>query len=307
MYKIDIQDSIYNNFRKIAEEKPNNLAYIDYRTGQKVTYGELVRFADGFANSMFAMGIGSDNNIGVLSFNSQIDPIAILGGNKLGATVVFVDPDNGIPTIKSNVSYLDILVIEDVFVEIEPEINSKKIPTIILGQTNKKMRYNCLSYENFIETGDPYDVSTANMPDKPSLVIFSSDTTGVPKPIVHSNFTVNSAVQKMLYTDFTINNNYLIKVIPSHIGLGSITSMLTALLTGTPYIQLKSFPNPEDLFNEVNEVTANFKTWLRTNKLSVNAGLLLFVSPIFARMMLREIDKFKDLSHLKGILLGDSK
>ena len=309
-HKIDLCDTIYNNFLKIANKKPDSLAFIDFKTGLKTTYSQLLQQADDFANSLAAMGIGNCNKIGVLGFNSLVDPVAVLGSNKIGSTVIFVDPNGGVPEIAKNVDSLDILVLENIFAEMESAINQREIPVIVYGENSVSFRPNCIDYKCFIDKGSNYNISPSEYEgERPSLVVFSSGSTGAPKPIVHSDYTVNAAVQKMLYSDFPLTeDNFLIKAIPSHIGLGVITTMLTALLAGIPYIQLKGFPDPVlDLLGETNDLISNYKQWLAENGFDTNSNLLLFAAPIFAKFMMKEIDRFDDLSFLSGILLGGSK
>lgn len=310
VHKIDLCNTIYSNFLKIANRKPDSLAFIDFNTGLKTTYSQLLQQVDNFANGLVAMGICEGSKIGVLGFNSLVDPVAVLGGNKIGATVFFVDPGEGIPGIAKNIDWLDVLILENIFSEMEPAINQRKIPVIVYGESSTSFRSNCIDYKRFIDKGSSYNVLSSEYQDEhPALVVFSSGTTGAPKPIVHSNYTVNAAVLKMLYSDFPITeNNFLIKAIPSHIGLGIITTLLTALLAGIPYIQLKGFPDPVlDLLGETSDLISNYKKWLAENGFDTNTNLLLFAAPVFAKFILKEIDKFDDLSFLSGILLGGSK
>lgn len=300
--------SIYQNFKRIAEQKPHKLAFIDYKTGVKVTYFELLNKVDSFANGLTKLGMTIKNTIGVLSFNSIIDPVALLGANKIGATLVFVNPDGGPEEIYQSVQYLDALILENIFVELEPIINKDKIPVIVYGDGSHLINSNYLKYEDFIAQGVPCTEYTPQN-DMPSLVIFSSGSTGAPKPIVHSNRTVNASIEKMLYSDFPLNDdNFLIKAIPSHIGLGVITTMLVGLLSGTPYIQLNGMPNPATgLIEETFELIHDYNVWLEKYDFNKNMGLLLFAAPYFAKYFLSRIDDFNDLSMLKGILLGGAK
>lgn len=305
----DTNQTIYSNFKKVAIQKSTELAFIDFKTGIKMTYGELLTQADNFANGLKAMGVSEDSKVGVLGFNSMIDPVALLGTNKIGATVVFVNPDGGPKEIAQSVHYLDILILENIFVELEPLINVKSIPVIVYGECPHLPSPNCTVYDGFIANGTPFDEEYISENDMPALVIFSSGSTGAPKPIVHSNRTVNASVFKMLHSDFPINNsNFLIKAIPSHIGLGVITTMLVGLLSGTPYIQLNGLPNPATgLTDETFELITNYDFWLEQNNFDKNKGLILFAAPYFAKYLLTRIDEINNLSMIKGVLLGGAK
>lgn len=304
----DINQTIYNNFKKVACKKPDDLAFIDFITGIKVTYSELLNQSDKFANSLNAIGITNESKVGVLGFNSVIDPVVLLGANKIGATTVFVNPDGGPKEIAESVINLDILILQNIFVELEPIINVNHIPVIVCGDCPQLPSPRCKYYKDFIGNGKEVEEFIPKA-DLSALVIFSSGSTGIPKPIVHSNHTVNAAILKMLYSDFSINNdNFLIKAIPSHIGLGVITTMLVGLLSGTPYIQLNGLPNPATgLTEETFDLIANYDTWLQKNGFNKNMGLILFAAPYFAKFLLSHIDELTDLSMIKGILLGGAK
>lgn len=306
---VKANETIYNNFWTIAKEKPDAIACIDYKTEIKFTFSEMLNQADRFAQALVASGISSNHKVGVLGFNCLIEPIALLGANKIGATLVFVDPGEGIQGMRRNVSYLDLLLLENVFAELESEINPESIPVVLWGDTTINHRDCVIDFESFIEKGNGLKISAISFENKrPSLVVFSSGSTGAPKPIVHSDYSVNMAVRNIVCSDYPIGEKVLfIKAIPSHIGLGVITTLITALLTGTPYIQMKGFPDPVlDLLGETLDLLSNFKAWVSSKGFD-GFGALLFAAPIFAKFILKDIERFNDLSFLKAVLLGGSK
>lgn len=308
--EIDENNSIYNNFVSVVERKTDALAYIDFKTGRKVTYSELLLEADDFANALQSLGMSGNYKVGMLGFNCCADPVVFLGANKLGVPVVFVSPDGSPADIAENVRHVDILVMQNIFSELEPLINSSNIPVIIQGYTPYLPSEHCLNYEDFISMGIGCDTkAVVPQEDFDALVIFSSGSTGVAKPIVHSNRTISAAIWKMMHSDFPINEgNYLIKAIPSHIGLGSITTMLTGLLSGVTYIQITGLPNPAvDMPKETFELFTHFEEWKKQNGLNDDKGLILFAAPLFAKYYLSRLSEIQDLSMLKGILLGGSK
>ncbi len=308
--RIDLNGTIYNNFLKTAMRKSEDLALIDFKSGIKLTYAELLKQADAFANALSAMGIGRDNKVGVLGFHCLVDPVALLGANKLGATTVFINPDGGPSDIAQNVQYVDILILENVFTEMEPAINHKQIPVVIFGDYPYFPSPHCMGYDDFIKAGRAQTVDNIlPQEDRAALVIFSSGSTGTAKPIVHTNRTVNAAIQKMLSSDFPINeNNILIKAIPSHIGLGVITTMLVSLIAGATFVQLKGLPDPAvGLAEETFGLIAHHKEWMTKNDIQNKEGLILFAAPYFAKYILARIDELKDMSMIKGILLGGAK
>ena len=307
---IEEKSSLYSIFLMVAANIPNALAYIDFKTGRKVTYKELLAEIDAFANGLNNLGLSGYYRVGMLGFNCCIDPVVLLGANKLGVPVVFVGPDGSPSDIAENIRYVDVLVIQNVFAELEPLINVSGIPVIIYGQLLKLPSEHCCRYEDFISNGAGNNVNAiVSTEDMDAMVIFSSGSTGIAKPIVHSNCTVAAAVRKMMYSDFPIDDSsYLVKVIPSHISLGSITTMLTGLLSGVPYVQISGLPNPAvDMAQETLELITTFASWKKQNKLVDDRGLIIFAAPMFARYYLSKVEEIHDLSALKGILFGGSK
>lgn len=304
------QTTLYQQFAKIAKEKPNALAFIDYTSGLKKTYGELLTEVDRFAATLSSKGLKCSDTIGVLGFLCSIDPVAVLGANKIGVAVKFIDADRSPQGMAKSIENLSLLVMESLFHPAEPIINAQNIPVIVYGDSGEPFRENCISYTEFLHSADSEDIEEVSFDaTRASIIIFSSGSTGEAKPIVHSDKTVIAAVEKMLNADLPIEpNNILLKAIPSHIGLGSITTMLTALLAGTSYIQLKGMPEPAaGLANETVALLKDYKNWLTAHQIQDNKGLLIFAAPYFADFILKAIDDIEDLSFVKGILLGGAK
>ena len=310
--RLEKSKSIYEHYLSIAKSCPDEIAFIDYRSGYKLTHDQLLNQADLLALSFIKNGFSAKSMIGLLGFNCSVDPIALLAVNKIGATLKFVDPDNNPMGMASNIVGLDLLILENVFLPLEPIINTKGIPVVIYGEHNETVRENCVQYDCYVNSNENNQLdspATIDEADSPAVIIYSSGSTGVAKPIVHSNRTILSAVEKMLSSDFPIcKDNVIIKAIPSHIGLGSITTMTTSLLSGMTYIQLKGLPEPvEGLANDTVGVLANYKKWMKENELDSSKGLLLFAAPYFADFIVKAIDTIDDLSFVKGILLGGAK
>lgn len=310
--RLDKTKTIYEHYQIFANNCPDDVAFIDYRTGYKLTYGQLLKEADLLASAFIKNGFSEKSMIGLLGFNCSVDPIALLAVNKIGAILKFIDPDNNPMGMATSIVDLDLLILENVFLPLEPMINNKAIPVVIYGEHHENTRDNCVEYSSYVNSsnnnqGDSISFNKGS--DSPAVIIYSSGSTGVAKPIVHSNQTILSAVEKMLSSDFPISkDNVIIKAIPSHIGLGSITTMTTALLSGMTYIQLKGLPEPvEGLANETVEVLANYKKWMEENELDNTKGLLLFAAPYFADFIVKSIDTIDDLSFVSGILLGGAK
>lgn len=315
----DVNATLYNNFKRVANQSLNELAIINYRTCKKTTFSELLSKIDEFANGLTALGVSKTDKIVALTINSFIDPIAVLGTNKVGAVIEFLDPESDISQLQRHTQNAKILIVEGIFQPLARLI-CNNIPVVVYNSSALMPEDNYIAYDEFIKNGAKvtsevnYDVSL------PAIIIFSSGSTGAPKPIVHSNFSVNSAILKMMMSDFPLfPSNMMAKTIPSYIGLGVVTSMLVAIMSGMPYIQVSTieegtidFGNcspdaiPVFLVSEALALFVNYINWLKDNNLK-NYGLIIFAAPIFFKALLAQEKIITDMSFIKAILLGGSK
>ena len=307
---VDVNKSIYRNFVDTASDNTDELAYIDYLTGDNKTYSDMLNEVDLFASALYAVGINHTSTVGLLTLNSCVDPIVWLAANKIGALTKFIDLDLNTSGLSESVSRVDILVIEDAFCELEPLINTHNIKTIIYGSNFNTSRENCIPYPDFLKQGDSINaVIDHNDSNKPSVIIYSSGSTGAAKPIVHSNKTIMYAIEKMMFSDFPINReNILVKSIPSHIGLGCITSMMTSILSGSTFINIKGLTYTVNaLADMVISFLKGYPEWIKKYDKIAGKGILIFASPFFAKGILDNLNDIESLSMIKGMLYGGSK
>ena len=305
---LDKQKTLYQHLVTIVETNKDEYAFAEQTTNRKTTFGEMLEIVDKLAGAMIKAGIEKGMEVGLLSFYAYDEPFVIFAANKIGAVLKFISPDASPNEIKESVDEVDILFTDKFFVPIEPIINSRNIRTIICEKEADNIRENCILFDDFISTStDDFIFNDIIDSSKPAMIIYSSGTTGKPKPIVHSNHSILSAIEKMLDSDFPINkNNYVFKMIPTHIGLGAITTVLTSILAGTTYISIK----PLDVFQPpecVLSMIIHYKEFIQECGLDSRRGLLFFASPIFAGILVLNADKITDLSFLNGMLLAGSK
>ena len=304
----DKSKSIYQNFREIASKNMAQLVYVEQTTGKKVTYGELLSKADSLAKALIEKRIGNGSRVGLLTFYSDMEPAVIFAANKIGAIVKMVSPDLTGKELRKSISDLDILFVDSCFMFFEKVIRQVNILTVWNTDTLvfESERY-CIYSELIYQKDGDIDRIFEECAEKPAIIIYSSGTTGVAKPIVHSNYSVLSAIEKMLNSDFPIGpQNYILKVIPSHIGLGSVTTMLTSILGQSTYISIKpeGFDRPPE---STVKLLINYRTFVAENGLDPEKGLLFFASPLFSLVVFQCIELVDDLSFLNGVLLAGAK
>ena len=139
-----------------------------------------------------------------------------------------------------------------------------------------------------------------------AVLINSSGTTGAPKPIVLSDRAINAAVAKMAKTDYPLSReNLILKIIPSHIGLGLITTLYTGLIMGVPVVYLGGNSAQESIELFIGLLNG-YGSFLEKHNLPSNTKLLLFSSPMFYRALYKEADHLQNLSFIGCMLAAGS-
>lgn len=203
----------------------------------------------------------------------------------------------------------NIIVIDEKMMPLLPIINEKNVK-VIVANTNKEFdNENIFSMNEIMERGKKSGFKKINRydPFAPFLVITSSGTTGRPKPIVHSSYSVNQAALKVLFTDYSLDRkNVMMKVIPAHIGLGIITTLYSCLISGTKLAFVEGM-GPEDSVRKCLEFVKDYRNFRDRNNLNEDSKLLMFAAPMFYRAILSQIDDFDDLSYMGCMLAAGSK
>jgi len=306
---ISINDTLYNNFKNTLSLFGEQIIFYSNENNETHTNFQFIENVDALAAGMeLDFGLKVGDKIGIFGNNSIEEAEMFLAANKIGVCSKFIDFTKSIPDIISSINEteLSLLVVDVRMKDLITQINSKNIPVVFIGpkelRSTEKINYDKLKHSgvNLESSIAVYDK------DRPSVIITSSGTTGVPKPIVHTDYTINSAALKMAYTDYDMNkNNVLMKIIPSHIGLGLITTLYTGLLTGTKLVMI-SGNGPEESIKQATAFVYNFKKFVEKNKLNKDAKLLMYAAPMFYRMINSFIDKIDDLSYMGTMLAAGS-
>jgi len=308
---IDTNKSLYQNYVSANEDNMSGVAVYDSNNDRVIKHDELKQLIDAFSRGLLEYGIDNNTRVGVLILGSYEEPICLLSPNKNGALIKYLDFLKGPGSIKEDIekSKLNILFMDELLLPLEPIVNEKKIPVVVLNASKDYSNTQYLSFDRVLKEGasKPLNESYNTLSNEPSLIINSSGTTGIPKPIVHSNKTVNSSAQKKLFIDFPMNReNFVFKSIPSHIGFGLINTMYSSLVSGTGII-LNHSDTPDQAFAYTIDLLKNYNSFLKNHNFNENAKLLLYTSPMFYRVIFDKIKLFDDLSFMGGLLGAGSK
>lgn len=304
----DIHETLYKTYIKLANNYLDENAVFVAETGKRYTHKRLIQLIENASCGFSQLGIKQNVKVGIFLNGSIEEPITLLALNKLGAISKYIDYTKSISAIQHSIeeSEMQFLIMDECFLPLEQIVNLKKIPVIVANTQN---RYTSpkISFDKILCMGVGGKVDAVTyIKNKPSVIINSSGTTGEPKPIVHTDSSINAAAQKMLYTDYPITKgNVLIKMVPSQIGLGLITSLYTGLLSGVEIVLL-SGKDVIELIKNLISFVSDFKRFKEINNLSPNTKLNIFTSPLFIRELINA-SSLKDLSFIGSMLAAGSK
>lgn len=305
----DTKQTLYTTFVNSTVGRENNIAIIIPDTDEVYTYAQLLTLIDSTANALSKYGIQNGSIIGAMLNNTIEEPVLLLAANKLGATIKFIDYTKSGPAIVEAVKELpiDLLVLDEMMMPVEPKINDEKKPVIVAGTHRRFKRGHYLSFGELQKLSDNQEIPAVEYQEnKTTLVINSSGTTGNPKPIAHSDYSVNSAAQKMLFSNYPITeNNMMLKIIPPQIGLGIITSLYTSLIAGSPITLIRG-ANAEDSIMNTLFFLAGYKEFIKSIGMPEDTKLNIFTSPMYYRIILTQ-PFVHDLSFVSSMLAAGSK
>lgn len=308
-YVGDLSSStLYEAYVYANRDNWDSLAIISMDGGFRYTHGELKTMVDLAAGGLWKMGIRKNHKVGLILNNTVEEAVSLLALNKIGAIAVFIDATKTVSDIAYAIAGygLDLLMIDEMMLAMEPLINPRHVPIVLVNQT--KPAPGIISYLDLYRLGLGVDVISASYESgRPTVFINSSGTTGSPKPIVHTDHSINMAAYKVLRTDYPLTrDNLTMKVVPSFIGLGLITTLYTALLSGTKIVLIPGNNPPQSIMNTVT-FASNFPRFCESIGLSKETKLILFAAPMFFRVMCEKLDLFEDMSYMGAMLAAGSK
>lgn len=300
--------TLYEAYVHANRDNLDSLAIVTTDGDCRYSHRELLGMVDLAAAGFSKIGIGHNSRVGIMLNNTVEEAVSLLALNKLGAISIFIDVTKSVSDIAHSISEYRpcLLLIDEVMLQMEPYINKDNIPIIIANQT--KPGGKGMSFLDIYKKGVGLDVPPAPYErERPSVIINSSGTTGRPKPIVHTDYSVNMAAYKVLCTDYALNrDNLIMKTIPSFIGLGLITTLYTALLSGTKIV-LISGNSPQQSIVDTLSFINNFPMFRDSIGLTQIAKLLVFAAPMYYRVLCEKINLFEDLSYVGAMLAAGSK
>ena len=299
--------TLYETFRKSAEKEQEKTAIIVDDLKWSYSFRELLELVDKTAGCLYQYGVRPGMRVGILTTGTVEEASVFFSLNKIGAVARYLDflKDTDYLVHSIEVSKLEILIIDEIFLPMEPAINPEEKPVIVITSKRFIRNGNCISLNCLFENGytdvNPYPYDAQRV----TTIINSSGSTGTPKPISLTDSAINAAAVKMLKADLINENSVILKVIPIQIGLGLITSLYTGLINGNTVI-LNRFENPKLGVLNMLSLVKEFPCICHRYDLPGESELAIMASPLFVRILFNSED-IQDLSYIGSILAAGSK
>ena len=306
---MNIRETLYTTYLSAQRSNLNSPALYT-QNGKVITHGRLLEEIDKAATGLLTYKSGDTFKIGIINLNAYEEAVFLLAASKIGAVSKFIDFSKNTTEIGESIaeSSVDLLVMEDRFMSMEPCINPSALPVITLGEM-KSSRPNCRSYADLLQQSDPCACQPVQFKENNcAVIIWSSGTTGTPKPIELSDKAINAAVMKFMLSDYPLAaSNIMLKLIPSFIGMGVVTTLYTCLVSGNPIIYLPGYQMiPQVSLECMLKFMISFRSFLQENQMQPDTKLLLFAAPMFYRGLCQCLEKIDDLSFIGCMLAGGS-
>lgn len=296
---IDVNETIYNNLKKSAQKNPDSICI--NHNDRRITYSEFLNLVDKIAAYLKSKNI-CEGDIISLPINNSIEQAALLFAiNKVGAISKWQDTDKSSEELLEEINdtynkmvFADSSVKEKIE-SIKDNLNTKDIiylnskedtdSFIDVLNSNSYNDFECINYDK----------------NRPSVMITSSGSTGLPKKMFHSDYSINNAIKKLIYAEYPIKGNCVTVIVPPYIGLGLVTTTCYALLCEGKIEILDEYKNPFILAEYLIKNNDSFKYNTESSQ------LLLFGAPMYFKAMGMLIDQIRDLSFVGAIVAAGSK
>ena len=211
--------TIYQNIYDNNKNHLSDTALIYF--GKKITYKKMFNEIDKTAKALISYGVKADDNVAICMPATPETIYAILALNKIGANANMLNPTFSEEQLTDRINETDadvLLVVNELYDRVKCVISKTKIKTVVtcpavnsLGAIVKAVKKagkisGTIAWNDFIKHGKNTEVKVAAYkPERPSIMVYSSGTTGASKGIQHTNRSVNSVILQYDVEEFQFN------------------------------------------------------------------------------------------------------
>lgn len=215
--------------------------------GKTRTFSQLKQETDALAAALYHDGVRKNSVVGVCLLTVPEVDTVLLAVNKIGAISFWLDgslkPTDMLHYLET--SQLNILIVHEALLptimQIAPRLQLEKIIVVPADEAlglpdiiNSVADLHLISMPEYIQGDFPEELIPAAYEEgKPSVIVQSSGSTGMPKSIVHTDYNFNAAVKKMAYCDLPFyKGERALVCAPPWIIYGLVNSIYSGLVLG---------------------------------------------------------------------------
>ncbi len=318
----------FNNLLENANCKNLHYNAINFMgiQGNSWTYGELFSLRDQLVDSFKRDGLKEDDTVLIATVSGLEEALCLAALDKIGAVSKWVDITFSAKELEEainsdNCKY--VVVFAPVLPELNKIINDTDVKRVLVADPAQYLRPfkiarhsisgikeiislanegknnplppipndpRYIRFIDYVKKGRKIKLPCAEYDkDRPVLKIQSSGTTGKPKIIVHTDYTINNSINKFTYTDLPLYpGDVMLKTAPAWVGYGLINTLGVGLAYGMEVMMTPLLG--DDILFKYNQ---KYDT--------------VFGVPLHYRYLDAHIDKISDMSRPKALISGGDK
>jgi len=288
-----------NNIGQILARRaflnPDREAYVDSRSGQRLTFSELNNRSNHIANALKEGGVKQGDRVALMMMNSAEFMESYFAIAKIGGVIVplnwrlladeleFILKDSGSETLIFGEEFVDTVA------DLYGRGDKTSIQSWIEVSANKAETHFSECYQEIQQASSGDEPAVQAGDDDLLYIMYTSGTTGLPKGVVHSHNTALWALLTISITsDMRDADRALVALPMFHVG--SLTPLTVNVYRGVTSIVMKEF-DP-------------IRAWQLIGEENIQHGLLV---PAMLNFMIQveKLERF-DYSKLRWIMSGAS-
>ena len=231
---------------KRAIINPDREAYVDGKTGSRVSFSELDSRSNRFANALKGLGVQPGDRVALLLMNSIEFIEAFFAIAKIGGVIVplnwrlvsneleFILKDSGAKTIVFGEQFVGMM--KDLHDRGEKTDVENWIQVAANGRDSEFFQ----DYDQFRNAADDCQPEVLAKDDDLLFIMYTSGTTGLPKGVVHSHHTCMWALITFgASCDLRDGDRYILALPLFHVG--SLTPLLLNIYQGVTSVVMQEF------------------------------------------------------------------
>lgn len=325
--EFDVNQTFTNLLKEVNHDylNYNAINFMGFK-GNSWTYKELFKQANKLANAYLKNGVKEGAHVLIATVSGMEEALNLIALNQIGAVSKWIDITASCNELEEAINQDEceyVVCFAPVVPELQKIINNTDVKKVLYVEPSQYMRPlkvlinsredfmkmkaladsskenplptmpedpRYMSFKDFVSSGSNIqNIHSSYDKEKPVLKIQSSGTTGKPKVIVHTDFSINNSIRKFSGTDLPLYPGYvMMKTAPAWVGYGLINTLGVGLAYSMEVMTTPMLG--EDILYNYNQ------------KYDVVFGV-----PLHYRYLNAHIDEIKDMSRPLVLASGGDK